>query len=98
MEAKRKVGSSHETTTILKGATIVNYLHKAFQLLWLMKTLFVDRLTYSRITNLKITYTRFVKSPSPDIFIWKKCREWISPATMSAKAGSSNAPNSQITQ
>ena len=40
VKEKSKIGDTHEKNVILKGATIVNFLHKDFQLLWIMKTLF----------------------------------------------------------
>jgi len=91
VEEKIKIGSSHERIEVLKGATIVNYLQRDFQRLWLMRTLFADKPTYSRITNFRMAQTRFVKSPSSDGAMWKKCRESMSPTTTSAKAWPSSA-------
>ena len=54
VEAKSKIDSSHEKTTILKSSTIVNYFHRYFQLLWLVKTLFTKKPTYNQITDLKM--------------------------------------------
>lgn len=45
VEAKRKVDNTHEKTTVLKGATIVNYLNKYFKLLWMVKIMFTDKTT-----------------------------------------------------
>lgn len=97
-EAKRRINSTHETTKMLKGETIVNYLYRDFQLLRLMRTPFIDKPPYNIITNFKMIDTRFVKSPSLDTTISKKCREWMSPTVASVEARPSSAPESQITK
>jgi len=63
-----------------------------------MRTLFVDKPTYNKITNFRMSHTRFFKSPNLDITIWKKCREWMSLTVASAETGPSSAPESQITK
>lgn len=98
VEEKRKIGSTHERTTILKGETIVNYLQMDFKFLWLMRTLFIDKPTHRRITSFRMTHTRFVKSPSLNVAMWKKCRGWMPPTTTSAEEGPSSPPQSQITK
>ena len=44
---KSKVDNTHEKTQVLKGATMINFLHRHFQLLWLVKTLFTERPYYN---------------------------------------------------
>jgi len=46
LETKRKADNTHENKTLLKGATVVNYLDKYFKLLWMVKTLFIYKPTY----------------------------------------------------
>lgn len=55
VEAKRKVNNTHEKTTVLNGATIVNYLNKDFKLLWMVKNLFTDKPTCGKMTTCRIT-------------------------------------------
>ena len=64
VEAKRKVDNTHEKAAVLKGATIVNYLNKYFKLLWMVKTLFTNNPTYSRITTCRITLEKWKKHQS----------------------------------
>lgn len=97
MESKRKIDTSHEKTTVIKGATIVNYLHRDFQLLWLIRTMFTDQPNYSRITNFRMDHTTFFKSPSSDMTVLNKCRGWMLPTT-SIEVGSSTALESKLTQ
>ena len=40
--AKIKVDNTHEKTQILKGTTVINFLQRHFQLLWMVKTLFTE--------------------------------------------------------
>lgn len=98
IEAKRKIGSTHERTTVLKGATIINYLHRDFHILWLMRTRFMEKPTYKMITNFIMENTKFSKSPSSDTGIQKKCKEWMSLTTTSAEARPPSAPQSEITK
>ena len=60
-EAKSNIGTSHDKTIVLKGTTIVNYLHRYFQLLWLIRTPFTDQRTYSRISNFRMVTPGFSK-------------------------------------
>jgi len=59
VEAKRKAYSSHENTATLKGKTIVKFLTRDFQLLWLVKTLFADKPNHTKLSNLKVAYQNF---------------------------------------
>ncbi len=83
---------------MLKGITIVNYLEMDFQLSWLMRTLFVDKPTYRKITNFMMAHSKFDKNPSPNTTIWRKCRGWMSPLVTTADVGPSSATQSQITK
>lgn len=89
VQSKTKIIYTHERTIVLKGTTILNYLHRYFQLLWLMRTPFVDKKTYNMIRNFKMAHTRFFKSPSLDTTIWKKCGELMSPTTTIVEVGPS---------
>ena len=60
MEEKSKIGNSNEKTVVLKGDTILNYLHKYFYLLWMVKNLFVEKPTYSTITNFQMAHVKLV--------------------------------------
>ena len=97
VEAKSKIGNTHEKTVILKGATIVNFLHKDFQLLWMMKTLFSERPSYSRITNFRMVHVKLANCPSPNVDLWRKCKEWMSPQENDADTGTSSIPGLQVT-
>lgn len=98
VEAKRKIDSSQEKTTILKGSTIVNYLHKDFQMLWLIKTLFTENPSYSQMNNFRMVHTRFIKCPSSNIIVWKKCKAWMSPTTIATEDGPSTSEPAQESQ
>lgn len=78
VEAKSKTNSSHEKTTILKGATILNHLQRHFQLLWLVKTLFTNKPTYTKVTNLRMAYSRMPHCLVLELTLWKKCLNLIS--------------------
>ena len=43
---KIKVDNTHEKTQVLKGATVIQFLQRHFQLLWLVKNLFAERPSY----------------------------------------------------
>lgn len=43
VEAKSNISTSHEETTILKGAAILDYLHREFKFLWFIRTLFTEK-------------------------------------------------------
>ena len=81
----------------MKGATIVNYLHKYFKLLWMVKTLFTDKPTYSRITAFKVTLDKLEEEPKSNVPLWRKCKEWMieqargTPADQTAKDSDSNS-------
>lgn len=81
VEEKSNIDSSHEKTIGFKGYTIVNYLYRYFQLIWLIKTLFTEKPTYSQINDFRMTHARFVKCPSSYFIVWKSYREWMSPIT-----------------
>lgn len=61
VEAKRKFISTHEKTAVLKGNTIVNYLHIYFQLFSMMNTLFIEKQTYNMVTNFRMAHVNFMK-------------------------------------
>ena len=61
----------------MKGATIVNYLHKYFKLLWMVETLFRDKPTYSRITTFRIALGKLEGAPKSNVPLWRKCKEWM---------------------
>jgi len=63
-----------------------------------MRTLFVDKPTYSRITNFRMVHSKLDKNPSPNTTIWRKCREWMSPSSTTTEVGPSFATQSQITK
>ena len=71
---KIKVDSTHEKTRVLKGAIGINFLQIHFQLLWLVKTLFVERTYFNRIAAFILEFHKLVHSPKTNIEIWKKCR------------------------
>lgn len=77
VEAKSKVDNTHERTTVLKGATIVNFLNKDFKLLWMVKTLFFDKLTYGRITTCRIAVDKLEEAPKSNVPLWRNCKEWM---------------------
>ena len=77
MEAKSKIDSTHEKTSDLKGATIVNYLNKEFKLLWIVKTLFTDKPTYSRITTFRMALNKLEEATKPNVPLWRRCKEWM---------------------
>lgn len=77
VETKRKIDNIHEKTTVLKGATIVNYLHKDFKLIWMVQTLFTHKPTYSRITTFRITLDKLEEAPKSNVPLWRKCKEWM---------------------
>lgn len=54
VEAKSNIDITNEKTTVLKGETIMKYLNKDFKLLWMVKTLFTENPTYSRITMFRM--------------------------------------------
>lgn len=96
VEEKSKINSTHEKTGVIKGATIVNYLHKDFQLAWMMENLFIKKPTYNRITYFRISHVKFKNSPSTSTNIWRKTREWISWQIVAIEAEPSTTPQSQI--
>jgi len=69
VEAKCKIGTSHEKTTVLKGATTVNYLHRDFPRLWLIRTLLLRSQLTVEFTNFRMTHTSFVKSQNSDVTV-----------------------------
>lgn len=73
---KIKVDNKPEKTQVLKWETMINFLQKHFQLLWLVKTLFTEGPSYNRITAFKLEYHNLTHSPETKINIWKKCRTW----------------------
>lgn len=87
VEAKSKVDNTHEKTTVLKGATIVNYLNKDFKLLWMVKTLFIDNPTYSRITACRIALDKLEEERNSNVPLWRKCKEWMIEQTKDTPAG-----------
>lgn len=87
VEEKRKVDNAHERTTVLKGATIVNFLNKDFKLLWMVKTLFSDKPTYGRITACRIALKKVEEAPKSNVPLWKKCKEWMIKQNKNALAG-----------
>ena len=97
VETKSKIDNTHEKTTVLKGATIVNYLHKDFKLLWMVQTLFTDKPTYSRIITFRITLDKPEEAPKSNVPLWRKCKEWMieqgkgTPADQPAKDSDSNS-------
>lgn len=93
VEARSKISSTHEKTAVLKGATIVNYLHKEFQLLWMMKTLFIEKPRYERVTNFRIAHVKFINCPSTNADIWRKSKEWMSPQANTTEAEPSTTRN-----
>ena len=95
VEAKSKIGNTHENIVILKGATIVNYLHKDFQLLWVMKTLFLERTSYSRIIYFRIAHVKLANYSNSNVDLWRKCKEWMSPQANDEDVGTSSIPGSQ---
>lgn len=86
VEAKRKVDNTHEKIAVLKGATIVNYLNKDFKLLWMVKNLFTDKPTYSRITTCRIALDKLEEAPKSNVPLWRKCKEWMIEKTKDASA------------
>jgi len=72
VEAKRKINSSHENIVVLNGSTIVNYLQRDLQFLWLIKTLFTGNTSYTKLINLRMAYNRMLKCLVPDLALWKK--------------------------
>ena len=77
MEAKSKIDGTHEKTIVLKGATIVNYLNKDFKLLWTVKTLFIDKPTYSRITTFRMELNKLEEATKPNVPLWRRRKVWM---------------------
>ena len=75
VEVKIKVDNTHEKTTVLKGATIVDYLNKDFKLLWMVKTLFTDKPTYGRITTCRIELEKLEEALKLNVPLWRRCKE-----------------------
>ena len=71
---KIKVDNTHEKTQVLKGEMMINFLHRHFQLLGLVKTLLTETPYYNRITALRLEYHNLIHSPGTRVEIWKKCR------------------------
>ena len=67
VEEKGKIDNTHEKTTVLKGTTIVNFLHKDFQLLWMVKTLFLDKPTYTRIIYFRLEHHKLLHAPNTNV-------------------------------
>ena len=78
VEEKSKIDNTHEKTVVLKGTTIVNYLHKHFQLLWMVRTLFLDKPTYTKIIAFILEHHKLVHAPKKNVELRKKCRKWMS--------------------
>lgn len=97
VKEKSKIDSSHEKITILKGFAIVNYLVRYFQLLWLVKTLFMEKPTYNQISNFRMAHVKFIKYPSSNLSIWKECRG-LMPPSEAAKPGPSTSDPAQKLQ
>jgi len=57
--------------------TIVNYLQRDSQLLWLIKTLNFEKLYYTKISNLKVTFQKMIQCKLLDESLWKKCERVI---------------------
>jgi len=98
VEEKSEINASHDKTKILKGDTIMNYLLGDFQLLWLVKNLFTDKPTYTKVTNLKMAFNIVLQCPIPDLTLWKKCQSLISPMNVRVvqPRASSSEPKFQI--
>ena len=93
--AKIKVDNTHEKTQVLKGAKMINFLQRNFQLLWLVKTLFVERPSFNRITAFRLEYHKLVHSPKTNIEIWKKCRSWMADLPKDPLTSKKDKPASQ---
>lgn len=74
VEAKSKIGNTHENSVILNRATIVNFMLKYFQLLWMMKTLFLETPSYSKITDFGMAHVKLANCSSPNVDLWRKCK------------------------
>lgn len=77
VEAKSKADSSHKNISTLKGRTIVNYLQRDFQLLWLVKTLFMAKPNYTKLTKLRMAYNALIHTPTPDPSYGKNVTSWL---------------------
>ena len=71
---KRRADATHENTAILNGRIVVNYLQRDFKLLWPMKTLFVAKPDYTKLSNLQM-----IQCQLPDEALFKKCESLITP-------------------
>ena len=67
MGEKRKIDNTHEKIAVLKGPTVVNFLHRNFQLLWMVKTLLIERPSFTRITDFRLEYHKLVNYPKTNI-------------------------------
>ena len=57
----------------------MNYLQRDFQLLWLIKILFVAKPSYTKLSNLKVAFQKMIQCKLPDEELWKKCERLITP-------------------
>ena len=92
---KSEVDNTHEKTQFVNGATVINFLQRHFQLLWLVKTLFAERPYFNRITTFKLEYHKLVHSPNTNIEIWKKCRAWMTYLPKDPSTSKKDKPTSQ---
>jgi len=74
--AKSKANNRHEKTQILKGETVFNFLHRHFNLLWMVKTLFTGKPTHSQIVAFRIEFQSFKNSSTTQNELWKKCKKF----------------------
>ena len=77
VDEKSKIDNTHERVAVLKGTTIVNFLHKDFQLLWMVKNLFLEKPTYTRINAFRLEHHQIVHPPKTNFELQIKCRAWM---------------------
>ena len=70
--AKSRADSRHEKTQVLKGETVFNFLQRHFNLLWMVKALFTERLTHNQAVAFRLEYLSYRNAPTTQSELWKK--------------------------